>query len=99
MWWWIKFYCWTSFANSIENHTLYLNHKINYEDIPKIYHKFKSNLINLKNLSFTREGLGNLNLRFLLIWDSSFNREIYYLSAESHGYNNKLNAIGLDLKK
>ena len=84
------------FANSIENLALYLSNKIKYEDIQKIYHNYKSNLINLKNLTFTREDLGNLNLRFLLIGDYSSNREVYYYIDESKGYRNHLSTIGID---
>ena len=66
------------FSNSIENLALYLSNKIKYEDIPKISHKLESNLTNLKNLTYIREGLEDLRLKFLLFGQTSSYREVFF---------------------
>ena len=84
------------FSNSIESLALYLSNKIKYEDIPKISHNLESNLRNLKNLTYIREGLENLRLKFLLVGETSSNKEVYFSIDDSRRYANHLTTIGID---
>ena len=64
------------FSKTIETLSLYLSKKIKFDDIPKITQKLESNLKNLKDLTYIREGINELLFKLLFIGYTSTKKEV-----------------------